>query len=266
MLMQELVLNHAEFLALLDAVHARRVVGIEPASLFPSNEEELRAVLAQGKEALQRRGAWESQGQDAYHLTPAFEHLARTIAYPEIAIVLVRDVTQVGPQLFLHYTAHGQAVEHSFPEEQVHRLALLPDIPTMIERERYILASEEMPTTGATLEMSEDNFRTLKELAQHQPRERAEAFLARHGAQKADAAKLLQALAEPAFVGSVAILRCRHQAISDARSIFVLQGAESAWRATQKVPGVPILSIQSTNASDLKYQMLQYYEELSRLS
>jgi len=265
MLMQELVLNHPEFLALLDAVHARRVVGIEPASLFPSHEETLRAALAQGNEALYKRGALERQGQGKYRLAPVFEHLARTIAYPEVAIILVRDVTKIGPQLFLHYTAHGQAVEHSFPTEHIHRLALLPDIPTMIERERYILALEERTTTGAALEMSEDDFRTLRALARHQPPERAEAFLARHGAQKAESATFIQALAHPTFTGSVAILRCGHETISDARSIFVLQSAGSAWSATQKVPGAPILSIQSTNASDMKYQMLQYYEELSHI-
>lgn len=264
MLMQELVLNHPEFLALLDAVHARRIVGIDPASLFPSNEEERRAVLAAGKEALHQRGAFQSQGQSEDHLSPAFESIARTIAFPEIAIILVRNVTGVGPQLFLHYMARGQAVEHTFPQEQVHRLALLPDIPTMIEREHYILALQETPTPNVTLEMSEDDFRIAGELARHQPPERAEAFLAQHGVHKAEAAKLLQTLASPTFVGSVAVLRCEHKEVVDARSIFVLQGADSAWRATQKVPGVPLLLIQSTNASDIKNQVRRYLDELSR--
>lgn len=262
--MRELVLNHPEFLALLDAVHARHVVGIEPASLFPSDEGERRAILAQGEAALQQRGALKRQEQGEYQLAPAFENLARVVAYPEVAVILVRNVTGVGPQLFLHYTAHDLAVEHSYPHEQAHRLAVLPDIPTMIERERYILELEETPQTNAAVEMSEDDFRAVRELAQHQPRERAEAFLARHGVRAADAAPLYQALAHPTFVGSVAVLRCGPEAIRDARSIFVLQGAGSAWRATQKTPGEPVLLIQSTNASDMKRQLLQYFEELSR--
>jgi hypothetical protein len=261
MLMRELVLNHPEFLALLDAVQARHVVGIDPASLFPPDEEERRTVLAQGKAALQQRGAWKNQGES--QLTPTFEYLARAVAYPEVASMLVRNVTEIGPQLFLHYLAHGQAVEHSFPQDQVHRLALLPDIPTMIERARAILALEELPTTDAALEMSEEVFRIIKELAQQHQRERAEALLAQHGARAAEATKLAQALAHPTFTGSVAMLRCGYEAILDARSLFVLQGEGATWCAIQKIPGVPVLLVRSTNGSDLKRLLRQYYEELA---
>jgi hypothetical protein len=264
MLMQELVLSHPEFLALLAMVQARQVVGMDPLSLFPASMEERRVVLEQGKAALEQRGALQNEGQTEYQLTPAFERLARTVAYPEIATIIVRNVAGVGQQLFLHYTARGMFVEQTFPTEQTHRLAVLPDISTMIERERYILAVEEGPTTDTTLEMSEDDFRTVKELAQHQPRERAEAFFTQHGAQSAEAITLSQALAHPTSIGSVAMLRCEQEKIRDARSVFVLQGAASAWRAVQKVPGVPLLSIQSTNASDIQYQLLHYYEALSR--
>lgn len=260
MLMRELVLNHSEFLALLDAVHARHVVGIDPASLFPPDEEQRRALLAQGNAALQRRGAWKNQGES--QLTPTFDSLARTLAYPEVASILVRNVAEIGPQLFLHYLAHSQVVEHSFPQEQVHRLAWLPDIPTMFERERAILALEELPTTDAALEMSEEVFRIIKELAQHQ-RERAEALLAQHGARPTEAKKLAQALAHPTFTGSVAMLRCGYESILDARSLFVLQGEGAAWRAIQKTPGVPVLLIQSTNGSDVQRLLRQYYEELA---
>lgn len=259
MLMREIVLNHPEFLALLDAVQARHVVGIDPASLFPLDEEQRRALLAQGKAALQRRRAWKGESQ----LTPTFEYLARTVAYPEIASMLVRNVAEIGPQLFLHYLAHGQAVEHSFPQEQVHRLALLPDIPTTIERARAILALEELPKTEAVLEISEEVFRIIKELAQQQQRARAEALLAQHGAGAAEAMKLAQALAHPTFTGSVALLRCGYEEILDARSLFVLQGEGAAWCAIQKIPGVPVLLIQSTNGSDVKRLLRQYYEELA---
>src|SRR6185437_2694923 len=112
------------------------------------------------------------------------------VAYPEVAIIIVRDVVGIGPQLFLHYTAGGLFVEQPFPREQVHRLAVLPDLPTMIERERYILGIEEIPTTDAQLEMSEDTFRTIKDLVQYQPPERAETFFARYGAKASEAVAL----------------------------------------------------------------------------
>ncbi|HLV99976.1 MAG TPA: hypothetical protein VKT82_15000 [Ktedonobacterales bacterium] len=263
MFMQEFVLSHPEFLVLLDAVQAHLVVGIDPKSLFPLDEGERRAVLEEGKAALQQRGALKNQGPGEYQLTPAFGALARTIAYPEVAIVIVRDMAGIGPQLFLHYTARGKFVEQTFPREHVHRLALLPDLTTMIERERYILALEDIPATDTMLEMSEDTFRAVKDLVRYQPPERAEAFFTRYGATASEAVTLYQAFAHRTSTGSVAILRCDQEKIIDARSIFVLQGAGSAWHATQKEPGVPLLSIQSTNASDIKYQLLQYFEALS---
>ncbi len=263
MFMQELVLSHPEFLALLDAVQARRVVGMDPGSLFPVDEGQRRAALEQGKAALHQRGAFKREGALEYQLTPAFESLARTVAYPEVAVIIVRNVTGTGPQLFLHYMARDIFVEQTLPSEQVHRLAVLPDLPTWIERARYILAVEELPKTDTMLEMSEDDFRTVKHLVQYQPRERAEAFFTRCGAQPAEVAALYQAFAHPTSTGSVAMLRCEQEHIVDARSMFVLQGAGSAWRATQKVPGVPILAIQSTNASDMKDQLLTYFEALA---
>lgn len=264
MFMQELVLSHPEFLALLDVVQAHLVVGMDPKSLFPPDEGERRATLAEGKAALQRRGALQEQEQVEYQLAPAFQSLARTIAYPQVAIITVRDMTGIGPQLFLHYIAHGMFVEQTFPREQVHRLAVLPDLPTLIERERYILSLEEMPTADTMLEMSEDALRSVKDLVQYQPPERAAAFFTRYGAKASEAVTLYQAFAHRTSTGSIAMLRCEQEKVTDARSVFVLQGAGSAWRATQKVPGVPLLLIQPTNASDIKYQLLQYFEALSR--
>jgi hypothetical protein len=172
-------------------------------------------------------------------------------------------VSGVGPQLFLHYTAHGMFVEQTFPREQVHRLAVLPDLPTFIERERHILSLEEIPRTNITLEMSEDTFRSVKDLVQYQPPERAESFFTQYGAKASEAVILYEAFAHRSSTGSVAMLRCEQEQVTDARSVFVLQGAGSAWRATQKVPGVPLLLIQSTNASDMKAQLLHYFEALS---
>lgn len=264
MLMQEIVMEHPEFLALLELVQARRVVGIDEKEFFPADQDERQRLIDQGRAALQQRGALKSQQPSEVALTPAFEALARTVAYPAIAIVIIRHVTGLGPQLFLHYAAGGAIVEQTFPREMVHRLAVMSDLPTMIEREAFILSLEDKPTTGTAVEMSENDFQTLREMVQQQPRERAEMFLAQHGARSAEIEPLFQALAHPTFTGTVAVLRCEQETITDARNMLVVQDRDTAWRAVQKIPGVPFLSIAPTNASAVKYQLLQYFEELAR--
>ncbi len=262
--MQELVLDHAEFLALLEAVQAHRVVGIAETDLFPADPNERRVLVEQGKEALQRRGALQSQGQGELALTPAFEMLARTVAYPQVAITTVREVIGVGPQLFLHYTARGVAVEQTFPQEKVHRLAVIPDIATLVEREDFILSLQDRPTPRAAVEISEDTLRTLKELVDTHQHDAVRALLARHGMRNEEAEALYQTLTNMTFKAEALVLRCGHEIINDVRGLVIWQSPQLTWLMAQVPSGAPIMRIQTTNAASVKQLLLGYIEEFSR--
>jgi len=54
--MNELLLEQAELLALLDAVQARAIVSISPAHLFPVDVDERHAEVQRGNDSLLERG------------------------------------------------------------------------------------------------------------------------------------------------------------------------------------------------------------------
>lgn len=265
MLMQELTLNHPEFLALLEGVQAHQVVGIKQEDLFPVDGRERQELLEQGRAALQQRGALAAhQETRELTLTPAFEKLIRTVAYPTLANIIVREVLGLGPQLFLHYLADGVFVEHTYPQEKVHRLAVLPDMPTLLERERFILSLEDEPIHEAAVEISESTLQTLQTLVNAGQHEQARALLTEHRMLQEDAEALCQTLMHMAFKGRATLMSYDNKEITDVRGVVIWQGQGGTWGMIQRNPDVPSISIQTTNASKVKYWLNQYFEELAR--
>lgn len=265
MLMQELILSHPEFLALLEGVQAYQVIGIEKEALFPADERESHELLAQGRTALHQRGALAaSQGTRESTLTPAFERLARTIAYPKLASIIVREVLGLGPQLFLHYLAEGMFVEHTYPQEKIHRLAVLPDMPSLLERERFILSLEDAPIHEAAVEISENALQRLQVLVNTRQYEQARILLTEQGMPQGDAEALCQTLTHMAFKGRATLMNYDKKEITDVRGIVIWQGQGGTWGMIKRNPDAPLVSIQTANASNVKYWLNQYFEELAR--
>jgi hypothetical protein len=265
MVMQELILDHPEFLALLEGVQAHQVIGIKKEDLFPADEHESRELLAQGRAALRQRGAlaaYQETGESTF--TPAFERLARTIAYPKLASIIVREVLGLGPQLFLHYLAEDMFVEHTYPREKIHRLAVLPDMPSLLERERIILSLEDAPIHEAAVEISESALQTLQTLVNTRQYEQARILLAEQGMPQEDVEALCQTLTHMAFKGSATLMSYNEKEITDVRGIVIWQGQGGAWSLVQRDPDTPLVSIQTTNASNVKYWLNRYFEALAR--
>jgi hypothetical protein len=265
MVMQELILNHAEFLALLEEVQAHQVVGIKKEDLFPADEHERQELLEQGRAALHQRGALAAhQETGKLTLTPAFERLAQTVAYPKLANIIVREVLGLGPQLFLHYLAEGVFVEHTYPQEKVHRLAVLPDMQSLIERARFILSLIDEPIHEAAVEISEDTLQNLQTLVNTGQYEQARRLLTEHRMVQEDAEALCQTLMHMAFKGRATLMSYNDKVITDVRGIVIWQGQGGTWGMVQRNPEVPMVSIQTTNAANVKYWLSQYFEELGR--
>ena len=255
--MQEIFFTHAEFLTILNAVRASVMVGAE--NVFPQNKEERETVLRQGTALLEQRGLLSTGGQFHAELLRA----ARIIAYPQVAMIIIRHVLALGPQLFLLYQSQEGIIEHTCPKEGVHRLALIPDVSTLLIRATQILSLPDQDPIKASIEIEQEEFFKLNELTQHAQHDPALGMLQSIGMPSTAAEALVGAMEKPTFSGHAVLLKCAEQTIVDARDIVVVQDQKTAWYAAQRTPGQPVLLVKSIQAREMLAIFSQCFAELA---
>jgi hypothetical protein len=181
--------------------------------------------------------------------------------------MVVRNVEGAGPQLFLEYVSGNLVAEQTFPEEGVHRLALLGEVGTLIPRLSAIIHLPDTAAAGqrARLQVSQDAFFAADRLIEEGRRDESHALLAREIPEASALAELMRALEHPTFRGNVAMLRCREGEIVDARNAAIVQDEHVAWFIAQQTPGETPLAVSATSASQMATELSQWYGELSAI-
>ena len=184
-------------------------------------------------------------------------------AAAEFSLVSVRDTLVVGQQLFLHYQSGEYVVEQTLPAEHLHRLAMLPDQAALFERLLAIFPVNDHSTPGAACNISQEDLFTGKQYAETKRRDLAEAIFAGPGFGVEQVKALVEALAEPVFSGTIAMLRCVDEQIVDARNPALVQGQHSAWSFAQIVPGEPRFRITRVDTERFRAQLAAWFNDLS---
>lgn len=264
--MVEFLLQRPEFLAVLDAIHVNNIVGIPRDTLFPADVQQRQAIIEEGIAQLQ-----------AHHLlvlpdgeTPILDRdlfaTVSVVAFPDVAVMIVRNIEGAGPQLFLEYVSANLVVEQTFPKEGVHRLALLGELDILTHRIGEIVP---LPATLPTsehqmrLQLAQDTFFTVDRLIERQQPDEARALLRKESFAVAAIEKFLDSLEHPVFRGNIAMLRCHDGEVVDARNAAIVQDQRVAWFITQQTPGEPQLTISTITASQIASRLSQWYDELS---
>ena len=105
--MAEITLQRPELLVLLDALEVASVVGIDREDLIPDDLAAHRALVQQGHALLEKRGGLRVEPDGVIALTRDLADLARVVAFPDVASIMVRDMPGVGRQLFIHCQKAG---------------------------------------------------------------------------------------------------------------------------------------------------------------
>ena len=258
-----LILDRSEFLVLMDAVKAPAVVGVDTASLVPTDKEQHKALILAGLETLKQRDLMRVQG-DVHALDPRVLALAMTVGHPDVATITRKDTPGLGSQLFLHYLALPLIVEQTLPSENQHRLALMADMPTLIERLMAILPVPESRALASERGMlTMDAFLTLKGQAEAGQHESARAAGQSAGLSAAGAESLVNALAAPVLGGTIALLKINNDEAEDARNLALVQGADTAWLIKQSTPGAETFELTTTDGLEVRKLLVQWFAELS---
>ncbi len=262
--MNEILLEHAELLTLLDAIHAQAMVSISPAHLFPTDSDERSALIKSGATSLTQRGLLQVGSDGKPLINDRLLAIATTVAFPKIAILVVSNDQQTGFKLCWFYQTGDFIVEHTFSEEKLHRITVLSGVNALINRMEDVLAIENIPPYDARIEMDQNAFFKVKNLAKRHELESAREILHSCGFTPNNMTALLNVLERPQAAGNIVFLRCASETVVDGRNMALLQDKQSTWSARQKVPGAETLIVETTDIPAIKKQMLAYFNELSK--
>jgi hypothetical protein len=261
--MTGLTLDRSEFLVLMDAVKAPAVVGLPTASLVPSDKEQHKALVLEGLEKLKQRGLLRVEG-DVNVLDARLLAMGLAVGRPDVAAITRKDTPGLGSQLFLHYLSGPMIVEQTLPNEGEHRLAVVADMPTLIERLLAILPVQDtraLPDEHGT--MTVDAFVTFKQEAESGDQASARAAAESSGLSAEGAASLVATLAQPVFGGTIALLKLVDGEAEDARNLALAQGSDAAWLVKQTMPGAETFDITTTDSLAVRKLLVQWFAELS---
>jgi hypothetical protein len=266
--MVEFLLQRTELLAVLDAIHVDNVVGIARDTLFPADAEQRHDLIEQGLTQLQKHRLLAMPPGEIPILDRDLFATVSVVAFPDIAMMIVRNVTGTGPQLFLEYASGNLVAEQTFPEEGQHRLALLGNVSALMPRVRTIVSLPDTPggiaqPMQATL--SQEDFLAVERSIGQQRHDEASRILQRGISAAHIAGPFLAALEHPTAQYNVALLRCREGEIIDARNAAIVQDADNVWFTAQQVSGEPMLVITTTSAAAVQRTLAQWYDDLAAI-
>ena len=264
--MQELFLTQAEFLAALDAVGATALVGVDARiPLFPQKKEEREAVLEQGRKLLEHRFASTIAPAIARRSVERADllRMAKIIAYPQIAMIVIREIVPLGPQLFALSQSQEGIVEHTCPSERIHRLVLLPDIPTLLAHATQILSLPNQAPSDISFEIAQEAFFQLYDAARHAQHDLALEML-QHASMLSTATEaFVNAMEQPIFGGEAVFFKCADKTIIDARDIVLVRDQKTAWYVMQIIPGQPHLLVKSAHDQAIYHVLSRCFAELT---
>lgn len=262
-MMSGILLDKPQFLALMDAAQANGVVGLDLGEIAPKDYEEHKALVEKGLKELQDAGVLR-QVDDVNVLDADLLSMAVLIAHPEAAVITTREIPEKGQQLFLHYLAGDVIMEQTLPSENEFRWALVPNRPALAERVLGILPVRETePATSIKVKIGQDEFVAIKEMIEAGNSDQARSALNDVGVTGTAADVIIETVADPEFAGTVVVLRCQSDEITDARNLLVVQGKKHALLLKQVVPGEPTLEVSTADAGDVRSLVTNYIYEMS---
>ena len=131
--MTALTLSRAEYLVILDILHADHIFGLDNRSLFPDDHGAYLELIQQGIRQLEARQLVRIEG-GRHIIERRLLELGAVVTRPQVAIMTIRDRAGIGQQLYTHYLAGDKVVEQVLPAEHHYSLGQLPDINSALDR------------------------------------------------------------------------------------------------------------------------------------
>jgi len=259
----DLIMSRAELVYVLNALQTNRIVGIDLKE-FGLTKQQFQDLLREGEQSLLDRSLLEVDDATQNRLlAPALVGMVGALAFRSIAVVLVRGSRGEGQQMFVFNLYQDTMIEHTQPQEGVHRLALIPTLADM-----YLRMEDLVPLHPVTMEdrpkfiIPQAEFEDIQRKVQEDEDVEAAGALATAGLDEELTPSLVQALQNPMVALSLAFLKCEEDRVVDARSLAVFANEQSSWGiwSRQEETDTPQFIIFPTGINDVWLAFVDWIE------
>jgi hypothetical protein len=221
------LLTREEVRFLMGLLGAKSLLGTD---LSPSQKH--RKTSLKARTALLERG-WIKATGGRDQINESILPILSTVFFPTSALMVVRDLPQVGQQVLIFLRRQQQIILHTFPEERAHRLESFSSIDKVADMLLKWFPLHRFPSGEASFLIPIDQFEHFKTLVEANQKQNAINVLKNSAVSSQDQERLIQTIVGRVLSGSLAVLKIVENKIMDAYSISVLAGPNSAWVITQ---------------------------------
>ena len=244
--MDGLVFNQAEFLALMSAVNASGLIGVDSNAIVPDDKVTHQKMVLSGLEQLKERGIVEEK-DGVMLFPPDLVGMAAAMSEPQLVVQVTREEPEVGQRLFMMYQAFQFIVEFTLPAEGQFRMARIPSTPAMLQRIHFLLDVGDNDTQKVSFTVDQNAFFQSKAAIDEGKDELALSTLQNNGASAKEASLLVTVMKHLRLIGTITWLRTENGRVLDGRNLLILKTAGSCWALYQQKAGQSQLMVETVD-------------------
>lgn len=225
----ELFLDRKELIYLVRLTGSQTVIGMDMPEL-KQDKKEIDNLLAEAEKSLVKADVIEISQTQGVSVEEPILQMIEVVAKRSLAILTIRSIRGKGQQLFVHNFLDNLILEHTLPQENMHRLAFVKNQDAFYERLRLIFPLHPVDQkTRKEFVIKEKLMQQIKDNLLQNNLEAPEKELEKLGMPREYRQTMLNALKTPQFTASAAAFLMRGDEIKDASSFSVVGDQESSW-------------------------------------
>ncbi len=243
-----IVLDRAEFFTLASLFRADGIFGLDASVMIPEQPAEQQALYDRGREQLRERELLRFNDHHEVELEQGLRELMAIVVDPENALLVVRNLPDLGRQLFFYYERGHVFVEQTLPDEHSHRLGLVGDHEALVARLLELFPVTDAPFPPDAFTVATQALLEAYQLAGDGQAERARAVLeAARSSNASMAAHIAEVFAQASFSGNLSLLKLVPGQTTRSHDIALAQAGDEAWGITA-TSGDETMRVERMNA------------------
>jgi len=259
-----LILSRAEYLVILDILHAPRIFGLDNSSLFPADRDAHLELIEQGIHQLEARQL--VRIENGHHIIERrLLEIGVVVTRPQLVITTIRDRAGIGGQLYIYYQVRDEIVEMVLPDEDHYSFGQLPDVASAMDRIIRILDLPDGDSHFSSPQSIErDHLYHIQTQLEYGDRAGAMTTLIGSGWPEPYADGYLAALAHQRAAGLVNFMAPAGGRPGEMLDLTLIQDGETAWLVTAGSQNQNHLLVRQVNAAAFRLSLEAAYDAVSR--
>ncbi|UCG22755.1 MAG: hypothetical protein JSW55_11275 [Chloroflexota bacterium] len=261
--MEEILLERAELLSLLEMKGIDQVIGISQDQLPSPESFERQIILDDGRSRLLEQELL-TVAEDHYEIDGQLDTMLSALADPQTVLRLRRSAPESDEEVWSWYFLTGsdmvQVITSGSEQFEIGRLV---DDDAALAQIDEVFPLDPMPeSTSYRAVVDQEDAELVRALADDWDEVPALTILEADGLSPVGAIGLFDDVTEPRWRGEIDFMACKDGEVKVHHRLLVLQGQEGSWLAWQDDPDKSELQIQSASAGALREQVQAYWSEV----